>query len=170
MWKRKWRRARPRVFRWRGEGGEVVVGRREGGQGMASATGYHRMGKEVGLRSGLGMVKEERRRRQRRLTGVTPEARWAIEHVVISTREAVQLLPRSPQILSAQIKLIESYKLKWEKICQEPNISLRILPDHLETRKESLAEEAMSTIDHLSSTDDVNILENAIKRLPFLPD
>ncbi|KAK8939192.1 hypothetical protein KSP39_PZI010978 [Platanthera zijinensis] len=107
------------------------------------------------------------------LTGKTDaleEARWAIEHVVISTREAVQLLPRSPQILSAQIKLIESYKLKWEKICQEPNISLRILPDHLETRKESPAEEAMSTIDHIRSTDDVNILENAVKRLPFLPD
>lgn len=97
----------------------------------------------------------------------------AIEQVVISTGKAVQLLSRPPQILSAQIRLIEGCKLKWEKIGQEPNISLRILPDHLESNKKSLTEEAMkkmNTFDDLSSIGDADASQNGATRLPLLPD
>lgn len=97
----------------------------------------------------------------------------AIEQVVISTGKAVQLLSRPPKILSAQIRLIEGCKLKWEKSGQEPNISLRILPNHLESTKKSLAEEALekiNTFDDLSSIGDANVSQNGVTRLPLLPD
>ncbi|KAH0467556.1 hypothetical protein IEQ34_002589 [Dendrobium chrysotoxum] len=106
-------------------------------------------------------------------TDALEEARLAIEQEVISTGKAVQLLSRPPQILSAQIKLIEGYKLKWEKIGQEPNISIRVLPDHLESRNKSPTEEAeemMNIFDDLSSTGEANVPENGVTRLPLLPD
>ncbi|GAB4849413.1 hypothetical protein Ancab_004210 [Ancistrocladus abbreviatus] len=45
-------------------------------------------------------------------TDALEEARIAIEHVVILKGEAVELLPRPPQILSAQMDLIHKYQLE----------------------------------------------------------
>lgn len=94
----------------------------------------------------------------------------AIEQAVISTGKPVQLLSRPAQILSAQIKLIEGYKLKWEKVGQEPNISLRILPEHVENKMKSPTDEAMETMKMNAFDDNVNASQNGVTRLPLLPE
>ena len=59
------------------------------------------------------------------------EARVAVEQIVIPKGQPAELLPRSPEVLALQVKLVESYQLASEKIGSEANKRLRILPSQL---------------------------------------
>ncbi|KAF4348634.1 protein SEEDLING PLASTID DEVELOPMENT 1 [Cannabis sativa] len=61
-------------------------------------------------------------------TDALEEARLAIEQVVIPKGEPVELLPRSPRIMSLQLDLIRKYQLEAEQIGSGTDTQLRILP------------------------------------------
>lgn len=93
------------------------------------------------------------------------EARLAVEQVVIPKGESAQLLPRPRSIISSQANLVESFKLRWEVIGQEPNVCLKILPQFTDT------EEGTSTkLTDSSSSDGMGRAEDVVTRLPFLPE
>lgn len=50
---------------------------------------------------------------------------------MIPKGQPAELLPRSPEVLALQVKLVESYQLASEKIGSEANKRLRILPSQL---------------------------------------
>ena len=54
-----------------------------------------------------------------------------MEQIVIPKGQPAELLPRSPEVLALQVKLVESYQLASEKIGSEANKRLRILPNPL---------------------------------------
>ena len=89
------------------------------------------------------------------------EARMAIEQVVIPKRQAVDLLPRPAHIILAQTVFLQKYKLSYEKVGQEPNIHLRVLPVHSETNSSS------STVS--DDNEDDGSIYNSVPKLPFLP-
>ncbi|KAJ0963075.1 hypothetical protein J5N97_028197 [Dioscorea zingiberensis] len=102
------------------------------------------------------------------------EARLAVENVVIPRGEIVQLLPRPSQIISVQIDLIEKYKLKWEKVGQQPNMCLRILPFHSDRDKTKPYDDQdvhqSGELKDFISTGDVKSTANGVAQLPLLPD
>ncbi|XP_039143439.1 protein SEEDLING PLASTID DEVELOPMENT 1-like isoform X3 [Dioscorea cayenensis subsp. rotundata] len=116
------------------------------------------------LTSGQKDLKAEENMSSSEKADALEEVRWAVEHVVIPRGESVQLLPRPSQIISVQIDLIENYKLKWEKVGEESNMHLRVLPFHFNTDK------TKPELKELSITDDVNNMTNGVVRLPLLPD
>ncbi|KAG8076771.1 hypothetical protein GUJ93_ZPchr0006g42899 [Zizania palustris] len=105
-------------------------------------------------------------------TDALEEARLAIEQVVIPKGESVQLLPRPPNIISSQVDLVESFKLKWEAIGQEPNACLRILPQFVGMEEGSMTvkQEAATGLTDSDSSDEMDYTQDGIRRLPFLPD
>ncbi|KAH7658112.1 P-loop containing nucleoside triphosphate hydrolase protein [Dioscorea alata] len=116
------------------------------------------------LTSGQKDLKAEENMSSSEKADALEEVRWAVEHIVIPRGENVQLLPRPSQIISVQIDLIENYKLKWERVGEEPNMYLRVLPFHFNTDK------TKPELKELSITDDVNNMTNGVVRLPLLPD
>lgn len=66
------------------------------------------------------------------MVALLQEARVAVEQIVIPKGQAAELLPRSPEVLALQIKLVESYQLASEKLGSSAmNRRLRILPSPL---------------------------------------
>lgn len=110
------------------------------------------------------------------------EARVAVEQIVIPKVQAVELLPRSPEVLALQVKLVESYQLAWEKTGSGMNKRLRILPKQLVARSRNSrgsdqeADEEASDIEDEEFDSDVEDLGVSIAggtspgRLPILPD
>uniref|UniRef100_A0A0E0A5A5 AAA+ ATPase domain-containing protein n=1 Tax=Oryza glumipatula TaxID=40148 RepID=A0A0E0A5A5_9ORYZ len=105
-------------------------------------------------------------------TDALEEARLAIEQVVIPKGESVQLLPRPPSIIASQVDLVESFKLKWESIGQDPNACLRILPQFVgvEEGGKSVKQEAATELTDSDNSDDMDYKQNGVSRLPFLPE
>lgn len=104
-------------------------------------------------------------------TDALEEARLAIEQVVIPKGESVQLLPRPSSIISSQVDLIESFKLKWEVIGQDPNAYLKILPQFADTEDATVVEQETATgLTDSDSSDDMGCTQNGVTRLPFLPE
>lgn len=94
------------------------------------------------------------------------ETRLAIQRTVIPKGESMLLLPRSQAIISAQIELIESFRLKWETVRRDPHVCLRILP--LDTG----TDEIIKGIGDLSDNGENDTLEsqNGAANQPLLPD
>ncbi|KAL3698041.1 hypothetical protein R1sor_012117 [Riccia sorocarpa] len=93
------------------------------------------------------------------------EARLAIEQLVIPKGQPVELLPRSPEIIALQIKLVEGYQLATEKSGTELNLRLRILP----RVSSGGAYEVGNTSDEWD--EEVNIEGGkSVVRLPILPE
>lgn len=102
------------------------------------------------------------------------EARVAIEQVVIPKGEPVELLPRSPNIMSLQIELVKKYQLQSERIGKEPDARLRILPFHMEIDEGDRVSRGTDEDDELdefsSSSNITNGSIYSLSRLPLLPD
>ncbi|GMJ10141.1 hypothetical protein like AT1G73170 [Hibiscus trionum] len=99
------------------------------------------------------------------------EARIAIEQVVIPRAEPVELLPRSPQIISLQIELIQKYQLQPEKVGKGSDVRLRILPFQLvkdddESSGEDVDANEFENLDRYGA----NGSPYSMDRLPLLPD
>ncbi|KXZ55595.1 hypothetical protein GPECTOR_2g1145 [Gonium pectorale] len=56
------------------------------------------------------------------------EAQGAVTDIVIPLHQPVELLPRAPSVLEAQIRLLERYKLTYEIVGSGTEARLRILP------------------------------------------
>ena len=56
----------------------------------------------------------------------------AVERLVLKKGSPVELLPRSAPVLRLQSELIQSYGLDMERVGEEPNCRLRILPRGVE--------------------------------------
>ncbi|XP_015694431.2 protein SEEDLING PLASTID DEVELOPMENT 1 [Oryza brachyantha] len=122
---------------------------------------------------GLMDFEENEEMRSSEETDALEEARLAIEQVVIPKGESVQLLPRPPSIIASQVDLVESFKLKWEAIGQEPNQCLRILPRFVGVEEGSMSVKQEAATDKLTdsdSADDMDYKQNGVSRLPFLPE
>lgn len=91
--------------------------------------------------------------------------RLAIEQVVIPSAESVQLLPRPPHIVSAQIELIESFNLEWEMKGQEPCVYLCIFPHQSKAKNQVTTDDSGD----LSWNENPNGSQNGVARLPLLP-
>ncbi|WOL02106.1 hypothetical protein Cni_G10825 [Canna indica] len=100
------------------------------------------------------------------------EARLAIEQIVIPQGKSVQLLPRPPHIIQIQIGLIKKFKLKWEILDQDPTVCLRILPLQSGIREKTSVDvvDGSIKVKNLSSSDDIEGLQNGVARLPLLPE
>lgn len=102
------------------------------------------------------------------------EARIAVMQVVIPKGEPVELLPRSPHIMSLQMDFIRKYQLETERIGTEPEARLRILPYHTRMDVNNKFIETIGTDsgidDFISATGDTNGSPYSIDRLPLLPD
>ncbi|CAA7402574.1 unnamed protein product [Spirodela intermedia] len=98
------------------------------------------------------------------------EARLAIEQVVIPKRRSVDLLPRPSHIIVAQMGFIGEYKLLCEKVGQEPNIHLRILPTHTETTSSSDGDATDPGLEESDSPSDPGSPHSSVVRLPLLPE
>ncbi|BBN12800.1 hypothetical protein MPTK1_5g22990 [Marchantia polymorpha subsp. ruderalis] len=92
------------------------------------------------------------------------EARLAIEQLVIPKGQPVELLPRTPDIIALQIKLVEGYQLATEKAGTEFNVRLRILP--------RVTEGGMYEGGKRDDWDEEANLDGgkSVVRLPILPD
>ncbi|KAE9592883.1 hypothetical protein Lal_00028931 [Lupinus albus] len=102
------------------------------------------------------------------------EARMAIEHMVIPKGETVDLLPRSPYILSLQLDLVRKYQLEAKRISGESDVHLQILPSHYKTDEEVKTSEASEFDavfdDFASSNGSANGSPYTLDKLPILPD
>jgi len=56
------------------------------------------------------------------------EARLAVEQVVLSRKQPVELLPRSAKVQKMQHELVEHYHLQADSFGEDPNRRLRIYP------------------------------------------
>ncbi|XP_051126061.1 protein SEEDLING PLASTID DEVELOPMENT 1-like isoform X2 [Andrographis paniculata] len=99
------------------------------------------------------------------------EARIAIEQIVISKREPVDLLPRASNILLLQKDLIRKYNLKSERFVSEDGLQhLRILPLPNVSDEFEDADDATSLGNFYGSADESNGSAYSVERLPLLPD
>ncbi|KAK1268685.1 hypothetical protein QJS04_geneDACA008229 [Acorus gramineus] len=100
------------------------------------------------------------------------EARLAIEKVVISKGEPVDLLRRPSNILRFQIDLIKKYNLQIERMGKEPDVWLRILPFPPQSESPSANEmiDSGSKSEDMDELDGINGSQNGVARLPLLPD
>lgn len=94
------------------------------------------------------------------------EARLAIEQIVIPKEEPVELLPRPPHLLSAQIDLIREYNLKAVKVGKDLNAFIRIIPVSSTIHKRSSSMKIHNTLSQPNSETPLN----GIARLPLLPE
>ncbi|XP_070031400.1 protein SEEDLING PLASTID DEVELOPMENT 1 isoform X2 [Nicotiana tomentosiformis] len=99
------------------------------------------------------------------------EVRLAIEYIVIPGGEAVELLPRRSEIVTQQLKLVESYQLAAENSGTESNPRIQILPQKLQ-RKTSVKHSGSSSSQN--STGSNSWIDRnggtSVARLPFLPE
>jgi hypothetical protein len=65
------------------------------------------------------------------------EARVAVEQIVIPKGQPAELLPRSPELVALQVKLVEGYQLASETAGSEKSVRLRILPARLRHSRSS---------------------------------
>ncbi|KAL3612279.1 hypothetical protein D5086_003299, partial [Populus alba] len=93
----------------------------------------------------------------------TLKARIAVMQVVIPKGEPVELLPRSPHIMSLQMDFIRKYQLETERLVHirpEPEARLRILPYHTRMDVNNKFIETIGTDsgidDFISATGDTN--------------
>ncbi|KAJ1704446.1 hypothetical protein LUZ63_004225 [Rhynchospora breviuscula] len=100
------------------------------------------------------------------------EARLAIEKTVIPNGESVLLLPRSQPIISAQIELIESFRLKCETVRRYNHICLRILPLEAGDEENELYGKILEGIEDLSDDGEngTDGSQNGVARLRHLLD
>lgn len=102
------------------------------------------------------------------------EARLAIEHTVIPKGEPVELLPRSSNIMLLQKDLIRKYKLKSERLGEEPDVHLRILPYQSTVDEERGNGERNNTGSEpetlIGSISETNGSVYTVDKLPRLPD
>ncbi|KAJ3708965.1 hypothetical protein LUZ61_012670 [Rhynchospora tenuis] len=100
------------------------------------------------------------------------EARLAIEKTVIPNGQSVLLLPRSQPIISAQIELIESFRLKWETVSRENLVCLRILPLEADDEENGLYGKILEGFEDLSDDGEngTDGSQNGVARLRPLPD
>lgn len=98
---------------------------------------------------------------------ILQEARLAIEQIVIPKEEPVELLPRPPHLLSAQIDLIREYNLKAVKVGKEPRVFIRIIPVP-STMHESSSSSIKIHNTHSEPVSETSL--NGIDRLPLLPE
>ncbi|GMH05594.1 hypothetical protein Nepgr_007434 [Nepenthes gracilis] len=108
-------------------------------------------------------------------TDALEEARMAIEQVVILKGEAVELLPRAPQILSHQIDLIQKYQLRSEIVGTNPEARLRIMPSrakniHQKQGTTEAVDAARGLEDFNSTNGDANGSLHSVDKLPLLPE
>ncbi|XP_062093286.1 protein SEEDLING PLASTID DEVELOPMENT 1 [Humulus lupulus] len=109
-------------------------------------------------------------------TDALEEARLAIEQVVIPKGEPVELLPRSPRIISLQFDLIRKYQLEAEQIGSGAETQLRILPfgQTIEFEEENGEQNSISDDDDADDFVDDNGNSNGspylADRLPLLPE
>lgn len=97
------------------------------------------------------------------------EARLAVEQTVIPKGEHVELLPRSPIILSLQMDLIKKYKLQCVKVGEEPYVRLLISP--LQEGMQGVGgPDSSANLDVIVEDDIDDISSHNITRLPLLPD
>lgn len=65
------------------------------------------------------------------LADALDEARAAVERIVIPKQQAVELLPRAPQVIARQVALAQSYRLQTEQVgASSGSLRLRILPEY----------------------------------------
>ncbi|KAJ3683639.1 hypothetical protein LUZ60_013866 [Juncus effusus] len=102
-------------------------------------------------------------------TDALEEVRLAIEQKVIPNGESVQLLPRPQQIIYSQIELIESFRLKWEMIGQDPHVCLRIL-SHESSNNLNVGNNNDTNEEINGGIEDLNGSQNGTARLPFIRD
>lgn len=86
---------------------------------------------------------------------------------MIPSAESVQLLPRPPHIVSAQIELIESFNLEWEMKGQEPSVYLCIFPHQSNIKAKN---QVTDDSGDLSWNENLNGSQNGVARLPLLPE
>ncbi|XP_010279166.1 PREDICTED: uncharacterized protein ycf45 isoform X3 [Nelumbo nucifera] len=101
------------------------------------------------------------------------EVRLAIEQVVIPKGEPVELLPRSSHIMSLQMDLIQKYQLQSQKVGEEPNLRLRILPfqTKMDVVRHGEMDETGDWFDDFGGTDgEMNGSSYNVDRLPLLPE
>ncbi|XP_058095689.1 protein SEEDLING PLASTID DEVELOPMENT 1 isoform X1 [Magnolia sinica] len=102
------------------------------------------------------------------------EARLAIEQIVIPKGEPVELLPRSPAIRSLQMDLAKKYQLQSEKVGEEPDARVCILPLHAARTEGNEFDDGLvdsvGNFNNSSSPSDINGSCNSMTKLPFLPD
>ncbi|KAJ4798160.1 P-loop containing nucleoside triphosphate hydrolases superfamily protein [Rhynchospora pubera] len=100
------------------------------------------------------------------------EARLAIEKTVIPNGESVLLLPRSQPIISAQIELIESFRLKCKTVRRDNHICLRILPLEAGDEENGLYGKILEGIEDLSDDGEngTDGSQNGVARLRRLLD
>ncbi|KAJ4837379.1 hypothetical protein Tsubulata_006279 [Turnera subulata] len=102
------------------------------------------------------------------------EARIAIEQEVIPKGKPVDLLPRTPLIVSFQMDLIQKYRLQSERISAGALVRIRILPHQTrmdESRKSSDTVSMDEDLDDIqSSSVETNGSIYSVDRLPLLPD
>lgn len=100
------------------------------------------------------------------------EARLAIEQVVIPSGEAVELLRRPSHIICAQINLIRKYNLKFQKVGQDPDAFLRVIPFHHVTAVRSPKNLSSSPMEPFTVHNQVSSDSSydGFGRLPLLPN
>ncbi|KAJ4809761.1 P-loop containing nucleoside triphosphate hydrolases superfamily protein [Rhynchospora pubera] len=100
------------------------------------------------------------------------EARLAIERTVIPNGESVLLLPRSQPIISAQVELIESFRLKCKTVRRDNHICLRILPLEAGDEENGLYGKILEGIEDLSDDGEngTDGSQNGVARLRRLLD
>ncbi|XP_078170323.1 P-loop containing nucleoside triphosphate hydrolases superfamily protein [Carex rostrata] len=94
------------------------------------------------------------------------ETRLAIQRTVIPKGESMLLLPRSQAIISAQIELIESFRVKWETVRRDPHVCLRILP--LDTGTDEIIKGIGDSSDNVEN--DTLGSRNGAANQPLCPD
>ncbi|KAF6176116.1 hypothetical protein GIB67_000210 [Kingdonia uniflora] len=90
------------------------------------------------------------------------EARLAIEQIVIPKGQPADLLPRSLQVISLQMDLINKYNLQCEKVRNKSKVSLCILPLQSDV--------ADNSTDDTNNTNGIEDSVYSVDRLPVLPD
>ncbi|KAG8076769.1 hypothetical protein GUJ93_ZPchr0006g42468 [Zizania palustris] len=153
--------------------------------GLVGRLWWKRIGETL-IPDGLIDFEDKEEVRSSEETDALEEARLAIEQVVIPEGESVQLLPRPPSFPDGSCR---KFQAQVETIGQEPNASLRILPQFVGMEEGSMAvkQEATTGLTELTDSErslcsqilvltdsersnDMNYTQNGIRRLPFLPD
>ncbi|GLC40671.1 hypothetical protein PLESTM_001099900 [Pleodorina starrii] len=97
-----------------------VLGSEDAGDGMAAAAAAR-----AGAASGAAKVYGYKAWAEEE---ALEEAQMAVTEIVVPLHQPVELMPRAPSVLEAQIRLLERYKLSYEMVGSGAESRLRILP------------------------------------------